>query len=122
MMNQQTLDRLHSLRWLGLAEAWRQQMEMPEVASLSFDERFALLVDQHWTWRENQAMARRLKKSKLGAQPCVEDIDFRHPRGLDRPFMRSLITSQWVVQHRSALLTGPPGRGQSAPAPCRARE
>src|SRR5438093_5907270 len=79
MMNQQTLDRLHSLRWLGLAEAWRQQMEMPEVASLSFDERFSLLVDQHWTWRENQAMARRLKKSKLDAEPCVEDIDFRHP-------------------------------------------
>ena len=44
MMNQQTLDRLHSLRWLGLAEAWRQQMEMPEVASLSFDERFSLLL------------------------------------------------------------------------------
>ena len=51
MMNQQTLDRLHSLRWFGLAEAWRKQMENPEIAALSFDERFSLLVDQHWSWR-----------------------------------------------------------------------
>ena len=111
MMNQQTLDKLHGLRWFGLAEAWRKQMENAEVASLSFDERFSLLVDQHWTWRENQAMARRLKRSKLDTEPCVEDIDFRHPRGLDRSLMRTLSNSQWVVQHHSLLFTGPTGIG-----------
>jgi DNA replication protein DnaC len=113
MMNQQTLDKLHALRWFGLAEAWRRQMENPEVASLSFDERFGLLVDQHWTWRENEAIARRLKKSKLDTEPCVEDIDFRHPRGLDRSLMRTLSNSQWVAQHHSILFTGPTGTGKS---------
>jgi len=113
MMNQQTLDKLHALHWFGLAEAWRKQMENPEVASLSFDERFSLLVDQHWTWRENQAMARRLKRSKLDTEPCVEDIDLRHPRGLDRSLMRTLSNSQWVVQHHSILFTGPTGIGKS---------
>ena len=113
MMNQQTLDKLHALRWYGLAEAWRRQMEDPEVASLSFDERFSLLVDQHWTWRENQAMASRLKKSKLPAEPCVEDIDFRHPRGLDRSLIRTLADSRWVAQHHSILFTGPTGVGKS---------
>ena len=113
MMHQQTLDRLHSLRWFGLAEAWQKQMENPEMAALSFDERFALLVDQHWTWRENQAMACRLRKSKLDAAACVEDIDFRHPRGLDRSLMRSLSSSQWVAQHLSVLLIGPTGIGKS---------
>jgi len=113
MMNQQTLDKLHALRWFGLAEAWRKQMENPEVASLSFDERFSLLVDQHWTWRENQAMARRLKRSKLDSEPCVEDFDFRHPRGLDRSLMRALTSSQWVAQHHAILFTGPTGIGKS---------
>ena len=113
MMNQQTLDKLHALRWFGLAEAWRRQMEDPEVASLSFDERFSLLVDQHWTWRENQAMASRLKNSKLPAEPCVEDIDFRHPRGLDRSLIRTLADSRWVAQHHSILFTGPTGVGKS---------
>jgi hypothetical protein len=107
MLNQQTIEKLHTMRLTGMAEAYRQQMEDASMASLSFEERFGLLVDQHCTWRENQAMQRRLKKSKLDVEPCVEDIDFRHPRGLDRPLMRTLSTSQWVVQHLSVLLTGP---------------
>src|SRR6266567_9426606 len=113
MLNQATFDKLYALRLTGMAAAYQKQIENPESTSLSFDERFALLVDQHWTWRENQAMARRLKKSKLDAEPCVEDIDFRHPRGLDRPLMRTLISSQWVAQHLSALFTGPTGIGKS---------
>lgn len=113
MLNHQTLEKLYALRLTGMAEAYRQQMEDAGMAGLSFEERFGLLVDQHSTWRENQAMRRRLKKSKLDAEPCVEDIDFRHPRGLDRSLMRTLITSQWVAQHLSALLTGPTGIGKS---------
>ena len=75
MLNQQTLDRLHALRLNGMAEAYRKQSEDPEMARLSFEERLGLLVDQHWNWRENQAMARRLKRSKLDTEPCVEDIN-----------------------------------------------
>jgi len=112
MLNHQTMERLYALRLTGMADAYGKQMEDAEMAGLSFDERFGLL-DQHWTWRENQAMARRLKKSKLDSEPCVEDSDFRHPRGLDRPLMRTLITSQWVAQHLSALFTGPTGIGKS---------
>ncbi len=113
MLNHQTMEKLHAMRLTGMAHAYRQQMEDMQMAGLSFEERFGLLVDQHWTWRENQAMTRRLKKSKLDAEPCVEDIDFRHPRGLDRPLMRTLITSQWVAQHLAALFTGPTGIGKS---------
>jgi hypothetical protein len=40
---------MRSLHWFGLAEPWRKQMENSEVGSLSFDERFSLLADQHWT-------------------------------------------------------------------------
>lgn len=113
MMNQQTLDKLHALRWTGLAEAYRLQMSSPEVSSMSFDERFALLVDHHWSWRENQAMSRRLKKSRLDAEPCVEDINYRYPRQMDGQLVRSLTNSQWVAQHLCLLFTGPTGIGKS---------
>jgi DNA replication protein DnaC len=113
MLNQQTLEKLHALRLTGMAEAYRKQMEEAETAGLSFEERFGLLVDQHWTWRENQAMTRRLKRSKLDAEPCVEDINYRHPRGLDRSLMRTLSSSQWVVRHLSILFTGSTGLGKS---------
>ena len=113
MLNQQTLEKLHALRLTGLAEAYRQQVEDAEMAGLSFEERFGLMVDQHWTWRENQAMTRRLKRSKLDAEPCVEDINYRHPRGLDRALMRTLSTSQWAARHLSILFIGKTGLGKS---------
>jgi hypothetical protein len=69
MLNQQTLEKLHALHLTGMAEAYGRQMEDTGIGSLSFEEPFGLLVDQHWSWRENQAMARRLKKSKLAAEP-----------------------------------------------------
>ena len=113
MMTQQTMEKLRALRLTGMAEAYRQQLENAEVVALTFDERLALLVDRHCTWRENNAMGRRLKTSRLDAEPCAEDVNYRHPRQLDAAQFRSLLNSQWVAQHLSVILTGPTGIGKS---------
>jgi len=113
MMTQQTMEKLRAMRLRGMAEAYQQQLEKPEVAALTFDERLALLVDQHGTWRENKAMARRLKTSRLDSEPCAEDVNYRHARQLDAAQFRTLLNSQWVAQHHSVLLTGPTGIGKS---------
>ena len=55
MLNQQTIDKLHTMRMRGMAEAFTQQQEDPQNTQLSFEERFALLVDEQWLWRENRA-------------------------------------------------------------------
>ncbi|MEZ5403189.1 MAG: hypothetical protein R2729_26155 [Bryobacteraceae bacterium] len=55
MMTQQTMDKLRTMRLCGMAEAYQQQLERAEVAALTFDERLAMLVDHHATWRENKA-------------------------------------------------------------------
>ncbi len=113
MLTQVTLDKLHVLKLTGMAMAYQKQTENAEASGLSFEERFGLLVDHHWTWRENQALVRRLKKSKLAAEPCVEDINYRYPRQMDGSTVRGLTTSEWVAQHLSVLLTGPTGIGKS---------
>jgi len=114
MLNQQTLEKLHGLRLHGMAEAFRAQSEQPGITELSFEERFALLVDQRWNWRQNQALERRLAKAKLRHRACVEDIDFRSPRGLDRTLLRSLTQdSAWVREHQNIFLLGPTGIGKS---------
>jgi DNA replication protein DnaC len=81
---------------------------------LSFEERFAPLVDQEWAWRQNRALARRLTQAKLRHHASVEDIDFRAPRRLDRSLLRSLTQdSAWVRQHQNVFLLGPTGIGKS---------
>jgi len=113
MMIEQTLEKLRALRLGGMVESYRQQTENPDACSLSFEERLGLLVDQQWTWRENKALARRLKMSRLDTEPCVEEINYRYPRQLDGAQLRSLLSCQWVTQHMSVIFTGPTGIGKS---------
>ena len=83
MLNQPTIEKLYALRMRGMADAFTQQQEDPGSAQLSFEERFALLVDRQWNWRQNRALERRLREGRLQGPACVEDIDFRAARGLD---------------------------------------
>lgn len=113
MLNQQTIEKLLTLRLRGMADAFRAQLEQPPT-DLSFEERFALLVDQQWNWRQNRALQRRLHNAKLRGQACVEDLDWRTPRGLDRALLRGLLTdSDWVRRHQNLFLLGPTGIGKS---------
>ena len=114
MLNQPMIDKLLGMRLHGMAEALKAQEQDRAVNELSFLERLALLIDQQWTWRENQALARRLKAAKLKGSACVEDIDYRAPRGLDKTAVRALAKdSAWVRNHENIFVIGPCGVGKS---------
>jgi DNA replication protein DnaC len=113
MLNQPTMEKLNAMKLHGMAEAFREQMEMADASQLSFDERFGLLVDRQWTWKENRALVRRLQLAKFKERGVVEDIDYQHPRGLDRKLIRTLATSDWVRQHHNLLFIGPTGIGKT---------
>jgi DNA replication protein DnaC len=113
MLNQQTIEKLHAMKLHGMAEAFHTQLETTDAGQLSFEERLAMLVDQQWLWKENRALARRLRFAHLKERGVIEDVDYQHPRGLDRKLMRTLATSEWVRQHQHLLLLGPTGVGKS---------
>src|SRR5437879_13811525 len=102
MLNQQTIEKLYTMRMRGMADAFTQQQEDPQSTQLSFEERFALLVDRQWNWRQNRPLERRLRDGRLQGPACVEDIDFRAARGLDKEVVRPVLRdSDWVrrLQH-----------------------
>jgi len=114
MLTEQTLDKLYTMKLNGMAEAFRRQQEDPAASSLSFEERFGLLVDQQWSWKEDRALSRRLAQARFKLAAAVEDIDYRHARGLDRKLIRSLAAdSRWVRRHHNVFLLGPAGIGKS---------
>jgi len=114
MLNQQTTEKLYAMRMRGMAEAFTQQQEDPQSTQLSFEERFALLVDRQWNWRQNRALERRLREGRLQGPACVEDIDFRAARGLDKQVIRPLLQdSDWVRRHQHLFLIGPTGIGKT---------
>ena len=114
MLNQQTIEKLHVMRMRGMADAFTQQQEEPQTMQLSFEERFGMLVDRQWNWRQNRALERRLREARLLGTACMEDIDYRAARGLDKQVVRSLIQdSDWVRRHQHIFLVGPTGIGKT---------
>jgi DNA replication protein DnaC len=113
MLNQPTIEKLQAMKLYGMAEAFREQFETADSSQLSFEERFGLLVDRQWTWKEGRALTRRLQLAKFKERGVVEDIDYQHPRGLDRKLMRTLATSEWVRLHHNVLFLGSTGLGKS---------
>ena len=113
MLVNPTVEKLHAMRLRAMAEAFIEQLSDPEMAQLSFEERFSLLVDRQWTWRENRALDRRLKNARLKLSAALEDINYRRPRGLDRSLIASLATGRWIQTHHNLLIIGPCGVGKT---------
>ncbi len=113
MLREQTFEKLYGLKLHGLAQALQEQFTNPDTASLSFEERLGMLVDAQWLWRENRAVASRLRKARLKQPASIEDINYRHHRQLDRSLMRSLASCDWVKQHHNVTISGPSGIGKT---------
>jgi DNA replication protein DnaC len=114
MLQQPLIDKLLALRLPAMADALKVQEQDPNAQELSFLERLGMLVDHQWTWRENQSLARRLQGARLRGNVCVEDIDYRAVRGLDKSVIRALAQqSAWVAQHENIFVLGPTGIGKS---------
>ena len=113
MLNQPTIEKLHAMKLHGMADAFREQLEASASQQLSFEERFGFLVDRQWSWKQERALTRRLQLARFKERGVVEDIDYRHPRGLDRKLIRTLATSEWVRQHQNILFIGPTGLGKT---------
>ena len=113
MLTEQTLDKLYAMKLSGTADAFKEQLQQPSLGNLSFEERFGLLVDRQWTWKEDRKMKRLLEEAKLKINASMEDIDYKSPRGIDRSVMMALSSCDWIKKHQNVILTGPTGAGKT---------
>ena len=113
MLTHNTLNTLRQLKLTGMHDALEQQREQPETHDLSFEERLALLVDREVLHRENRRLSRLLKSARLREAACIEDIDYHHPRGLQRSSMAGLASCDWIRQSLNLCITGPTGCGKT---------
>lgn len=113
-MKHPTVEKLHVLNLSGMAKALSEHAAAPELyADMGFEERLGLLVDREMTEQDNRRLASRLKSAKLRQSACLEDLDYRTPRGLDRSVIQQLSTCQWVRKALNVFITGPTGVGKT---------
>jgi DNA replication protein DnaC len=113
MLINHSLEKLRQLKLQGMASAFERQLEQANMADLSFEERFGLLVDMEKTFRENKRLASVLKEARMKYQACIEEIDWRAKRGLDKAQMLALASCDWIKAHQNICLIGPCGTGKT---------
>ena len=114
MLNHPTYDRLRSLKLDGMADAFADLQGRGDAAELNHAEWLDLLIDREAANRSTKKFQSRMRAAKLrhvGA--CIEDVDFRTPRKLDKALFQQLVTGRWVDQHQNLLVTGPCGVGKT---------
>ena len=113
MLIEDTFRKLNHMKMYGLVKALEEQLGDKQYRKLGFDDRVSMLVDREWSDRESRRLTRRLQAAKLREQACVEDIDYRAKRGLDRRLVTRLATCQWTADHENVIICGPTGIGKT---------
>ncbi|MEO6624215.1 MAG: ATP-binding protein [Burkholderiaceae bacterium] len=113
MLNHPTFDQLHALGLHGMAKAFADLDASSDADGLGHREWLGLLLDRETSWRQDKRLAARLRYARLRQQACVEDVDYRSPRGLDRTLFQKLAEGQWIDGHDNLAITGPTGAGKS---------
>ena len=113
LLNHPTLDQLHALGLYGMAKAFAEIEAKGEADGLGHREWLGLLLDREASWRRDKRLVARLRYAKLRQQACIEDVDYRSPRGLDRALFQKLAEGEWIGAHDNLALVGPTGVGKS---------
>lgn len=112
MLTTPTIDQLTELGLRGMADALTEQQVM-DLGDMNFEERLGLLVDREMTERDRRRLKTRLTQARLRQSACIEDINFRARRGLDKKLVLRLADCSWIEKHRNVLICGPCGVGKS---------
>ena len=114
MVVEQTLELLKKMKLNRIADEYDRQMNDPEAKVMSFDDRFGMMVDLEYSRRQNNKLARLIKRAGFtDRNACVEKITYSPERGLDSTQIQKLATCAYIERNINIQLLGATGVGKS---------
>jgi DNA replication protein DnaC len=114
MLNNNTTSKLKEMKMSAMARSFDSQLSNTELSSLSFEERFGLLVDAEYTARKNNRL-KRLIRSAGYSQPdaALEDIEYHTDRQLDKSLILRLGSCDYIGRKHNVIILGATGSGKT---------
>lgn len=113
MNNHSTIEKMKQMRMTGMAEAYYNNLQSSNYQDYTIDQYIAMLIDQEWEYRQERKFNGLIKKAKFKLQPSVRDVDYSHPRNLDRNLFERLVSLDFIKKNENIIITGPTGCGKS---------
>jgi len=113
MNNNQTLEKLKSMRLDAMAQLHEQQMSSNQHTKMTPDEYLSLLIDHQWEERQNKKIQRLLKQASFRQKTTIVEVNYQEQRNLDRNMYQRLATLDFISKKENVIITGPSGLGKS---------
>ena len=99
MLQHPTLDQLKHLKLHGMARAFAEMRDNATADELDHAQWLALLLDREEAERDDRRLTYRLRSARLRhADACIEDVDYRSPRRLDKALFQQLARGTWIAR------------------------
>lgn len=114
MLNDNTTSKLHEMHLRVMAQAFREQLKDNSFSTMSFEERFGLLVDVEWSTRKNNRLARLIKNAEYAFNDaCIENIEYHSDRNLNKAQITRLSTCNYIADNHNIIILGATGSGKT---------
>ena len=107
-------NKLRELKLKGTLEEFEAQLEGGSYDSLSFTERFSLIVEAEQIKKHNTRTQLRHRQANFAQKnACIEDIDYTADRNLSKETILRLASCAWAGKHENVLVLGPSDSGKT---------
>lgn len=114
MLTENTVSKLHEMKLSIMAQSFREQMTNHELADMSFEDRFSLIVDAEWASRKSNRLNRLIRSAEYAIPGAsVENIEYLSDRNLDKALISRLASCAYVLEANNVIILGATGAGKT---------
>ena len=113
MLDKATLTKLREMKLSAMADKFIWQQEQADMQSLTFEERFGMLVDAEWLAKRGRRIERFIRQAEFRFPAVLEDIDYHNRRGISKEDILRLSDCSFIHKKQNVILSGPTGVGKT---------
>jgi DNA replication protein DnaC len=114
MLTENTVSKLHEMKLSIMAQSFREQITNTEIAGLSFEDRFSLVVDAEWASRKSNRLTRLIRSAEYAIPGAsIENIEYLPDRNLDKTLISRLASCTYVLETNNVIILGATGTGKT---------